>query len=287
MIPVNQFILGSSDPLLYPSEKMTNSIDEQIAFLQSQKQAINEAYRRNAIPNANNGTTQNQQVPTQGIWDAIDAEIAPLTQEQQNMLLNNQDYVNNYNALQSMVQAEVLNLVRGKIEASEDGKHLLEEQLKLVKLLKSKIVEVTNKEMELFKAFKEASNIMVEIGNVKEVIKDYIIKQLVSMGESSPAIRLLIPLAKRAITNNINSFDKFLKPIADKDGMIDIEGIFDEEMEVINNIDNFNFDIPFIGGGNISKGIISLEVPYVNKIVALNQTDLEVLKESLISLKTK
>lgn len=108
MIPVTQFILGNSDPLLYPSEKMTNSIDEQIAFLQSQKQAINEAYRRNAIPNANNGTTQNQQVPTQGIWDAIDAEIAPLTQEQQNMLLNNQDYVNNYNALQSLVWTNLL-----------------------------------------------------------------------------------------------------------------------------------------------------------------------------------
>ena len=40
MIPVNQFILGGSDPLLYPGEKMTNSIDEQIAFLQSQKQAM-------------------------------------------------------------------------------------------------------------------------------------------------------------------------------------------------------------------------------------------------------
>lgn len=162
MIPVNQFILGGSDPLLLPSEKITNSIDEQIAFLQSQKQAINEAYRRNAIAAANNGVVQNQQVVpqqpvNQGIWDAIDAEIAPLTQEQQNMLLTNQDYVTNYNALQSMVQAEILNLVRGKIEASEEGKHLLEEQLKLVKLLKSKIVEVTNKEMELFKAFKEAS----------------------------------------------------------------------------------------------------------------------------------
>lgn len=162
MIPVNQFILGGGDPLLLPSEKMTNSIDEQIAFLQSQKQAINEAYRRNAVAAANNGVVQNQQVipqqpVNQGIWDAIDAEIAPLTQEQQNMLLTNQDYVTNYNALQSMVQTEVLNLVRGKIEASEEGKHLLEEQLKLVKLLKSKIVEVTNKEMELFKAFKEAS----------------------------------------------------------------------------------------------------------------------------------
>lgn len=162
MIPVNQFILGGGDPLLLPSEKMTNSIDEQIAFLQSQKQAINEAYRRNAVAAANNGVVQNQQVipqqpVNQRIWDAIDAEIAPLTQEQQNMLLTNQDYVTNYNALQSMVQAEVLNLVRGKIEASEEGKRLLEEQLKLVKLLKSKIVEVTNKEMELFKAFKEAS----------------------------------------------------------------------------------------------------------------------------------
>lgn len=52
MIPVTQFILGNSDPLLYPSEKMTNSIDEQIAFLQSQKQAINEAYRRMRFVNA-------------------------------------------------------------------------------------------------------------------------------------------------------------------------------------------------------------------------------------------
>lgn len=76
MIPVNQFILGSSDPLLYPSEKMTNSIDEQIAFLQSQKQAINEAYRRNAIPNANNGTIQNQQVITQGIYERY-KEVLP------------------------------------------------------------------------------------------------------------------------------------------------------------------------------------------------------------------
>lgn len=61
----------SSDPLLYSGEKMTNSIDEQIAFLQSQKQAINEAYRRNAIPNANNGTTQNKDVDFDGdkVWE--------------------------------------------------------------------------------------------------------------------------------------------------------------------------------------------------------------------------
>ena len=84
MIPVNQFILGGGDPLLLPSEKMTNSIDEQIAFLQSQKQAINEAYRRNAVAAANNGVVQNQQVVpqqpvNQGIWDANDQEEKILT----------------------------------------------------------------------------------------------------------------------------------------------------------------------------------------------------------------
>lgn len=132
MIPVNQFILGSSDPLLYPSEKMTNSIDEQIAFLQSQKQAINEAYRRNAVAAANNGVVQNQQViPQQPV---------------------NQDYVTNYNALQSMVQAEVLNLVRGKIEARE-----VVEQMYHVKDNKKYIGEKydMNKAHEICERYKE------------------------------------------------------------------------------------------------------------------------------------
>lgn len=57
--------------------------------------------------------------------------------------------------------------------------------------------------------------------------------------------------------------------------------------KMTNSIDEQIAFLQIIGGGNISKGIISLEVSYVNKIVALNQTDLEVLKESLISLKTK
>lgn len=127
---------------------------------------------------------------------------------------------------------------------------------------------------------------MVEIESVKQVVKDYIVNQLMSIGDNAPAIKLLVPLAKRAISNNIDSFDKFLKPIADKNGMIDVEGIFNEELEIIKNIDNYDFEIPFIGAGNISKGIVSLEIPYVNKIIALNQTDLETLKESLISFKS-
>lgn len=123
---------------------------------------------------------------------------------------------------------------------------------------------------------------MIEISKVKEAIGEYIVKQLNVMGDKSPAIKLITPLAKRAIANNINSFDKFILPLADKDGKIDIEGIFDEEMEIIESIDNFNFTIPFIGDGNIANGIVSLDIPYVNKGIALNRTDFETLKELII-----
>lgn len=123
---------------------------------------------------------------------------------------------------------------------------------------------------------------MVEIEKVKDVFKEYIIKQLDIMGDKSPALKLLKPIAKRVINNNINSFDKFLKPLADENGKIDIEGIFDEEMEIINTIDNFDFTIPYIGDGNISNGVVSFSLPYIDKGIALNQTDFETLKELLI-----
>ena len=91
------------------------------------------------------------------IWDEIDAEIIPMSDEQKSRLLQNSDYIEIYNELQSIVQSELLNLVKYKIENTEKGKELLNKQLKIVKKLKTKIIEDTNKEMELFKKFKEYS----------------------------------------------------------------------------------------------------------------------------------
>lgn len=137
MYPVNQVILGG--------DSMFNSMDD--IDMQIQKM---EAYR-----------TKLQQMKSQGrqklIWDEVDAEISPMTEEQRNKLFKDEDYVYTYNKLQSMVQAEILNLVKGKIENSPEGKELLEKQLKTIKKLKSKIIEETNREMELFKKFKECS----------------------------------------------------------------------------------------------------------------------------------
>lgn len=60
---------------------------------------------------------------------------------------------------------------------------------------------------------------MVEVSVVKQKLQDYIVNQIDILGESNPAIKLVKPLAKRAIINNIDSFDKFINTIA-KDGKI-------------------------------------------------------------------
>ena len=80
-----------------------------------------------------------------------------MSSEQKNRLLQDQDYTSIYTELQSMVQSELLNLVKAKIEGSERGKDLLQKQLKIVRKLKTKIIEDTDREMEMFKRFKEYS----------------------------------------------------------------------------------------------------------------------------------
>ena len=55
------------------------------------------------------------------------------------------------------MQLEILNLVKGKIENTERGRELLNRQLNIVRSIKGKIIEETNREMELFNKFKEYS----------------------------------------------------------------------------------------------------------------------------------
>lgn len=93
-----------------------------------------------------------------------------MTDEQKSRLFNDEDYATNYNILQSMVQTELLNLVKGRIEQSQEGHELLSSQLRIVRKLKSKIVDDTNKEMELFRKFREFSKSHPEV-TYEEFIK--------------------------------------------------------------------------------------------------------------------
>lgn len=153
MIPVNQVILGG-DPLLGGSV-IGNSLDEQLQLLERYKQNLEAA--KQMKQQAQQPMPQ-QPVPAQKlIWDDIDAEVEPMTDEQKSRLLQDEDYVETYTKIQNMVSAEILKLVKGRIESTPEGKELLSHQLKIVKRLKSKIIDETNREMEMFRRFKEYS----------------------------------------------------------------------------------------------------------------------------------
>ena len=164
MIPVNQVILGGGDPLLGNS-MVGNSLDEQLQLIEKYKQNLEAAkqLRQQAQP------TQ-QPVSQRMIWDEIDAEISPMTDEQKTRMLQDEDYVDTYTKIQDMVQAEILNLVKGRIEATPEGKELLQRQLKIVKKLKGKIIQETNREMEMFRKFREFSKTHPEV-TYEEFIK--------------------------------------------------------------------------------------------------------------------
>ncbi len=150
MIPVNQVILGG-DPLLGGSV-LGNSLDEQLQLLEKYKQNLEAAKQMKQQAQA-----VQQVVPQKLIWDDIDTEIEPMTDEQKSRLLQDEDYMETYTKIQSMVNAEILNLVKGRIESTPEGKELLSHQLKTVRRLKGKIIDETNREMEMFRKFREYS----------------------------------------------------------------------------------------------------------------------------------
>lgn len=122
---------------------------------------------------------------------------------------------------------------------------------------------------------------MIDVTVVKEKLQQYLLNQIELLGESNPAIKLVKPFAKRAIASHMNSFDKFFDAIS-VDGKIDVEGILTEEIEAIKSIPNYDFTLPYFGDGNISSGNITLSLPFINKGVVFNESDLESFKQLLI-----
>ena len=143
-MPLNQFILGGDSMF----SNNLDDIDTQIQKMELYRQRLKQIKESQQIQNSQ---------PQRLIWDEIDSEITPMSSEQKNRLLQDQNYTSIYTELQSMVQSELLNLVKAKIEGSERGKDLLQKQLKIVRKLKTKIIEDTDREMEMFKRFKEYS----------------------------------------------------------------------------------------------------------------------------------
>lgn len=152
MFPNCQINMGYGDPLLAPRGfEQANYIDTELNRLEQAKQQLIAA--RDNIQLPVKGTTINNG----HLWADIDSEIATLNADQQKILANDEEYQAIDKELQMLIQAELINSVKDKVANSERGKVLLERQLTNIKDKKNKIVEESNKEIELFRKFQIAA----------------------------------------------------------------------------------------------------------------------------------
>lgn len=126
---------------------------------------------------------------------------------------------------------------------------------------------------------------MLTTGQLLTNIKEYLIVQLDSLSKSTPVIGIAKPLISRILNNNLDKIESLLGLIADKDGNIDAEQIVDETVNNIINANPFKINTGFIGDIEIGGGNIKINIPLTDKKLVLNQNDLNILKETLISNK--
>ena len=115
--------------------------DPLLGDYQQQRSQLIEEYRRKV-------EMQGSRTP---LWDKIDAEIAPLSNEQKKAVFEDEGYVAVQGELAQLVQEHLLKIVKPQIEGTEKGKELLGRVYDVAVTAKKKAIQQTNKEMELFK----------------------------------------------------------------------------------------------------------------------------------------
>lgn len=100
---------------------------------------------------------------------------------------------------------------------------------------------------------------------------------------SNPMFMVFRPIISRAINNNIGKLDSILKLVQDKNGQIDVEGILSEMTDnlLIAQVKKYSNDI---GGLEIGNGSVKIDIPFINKTLVFDSTDIEELKNNLKSV---
>lgn len=91
------------------------------------------------------------------LWEKLDAEVSALTDTQKKSLMEDEDYKAAQDELAVKIQEHLLQLVKPRIEATEDGQKLLQKVYDAAVVAKKKVVAESNKEMELFKQWQNYS----------------------------------------------------------------------------------------------------------------------------------
>lgn len=147
MYPQYQVNLGQTDPIITRGgiPNYYNNLQDQIDYLEQLKSDIDN--RTKQLPRKEN------------VWDYIDNEVASLNDDQKKILFEDIKYKEYDMQLQSIIQKELINLVKDKIASSSTGKQLLSDMFNYIKTVKPNIIAEANKDLELFKKFQIAVSV--------------------------------------------------------------------------------------------------------------------------------
>lgn len=111
--------------------------------------------------------------------------------------------------------------------------------------------------------------------------KEYLDK----VASNYPMIAFTKPIISKIINNKLGELDGFLGLIAEKDGTIDAQSLLSDMILSLTNTNTFSLPTPVFGDVLIGNGRIEIGIPYINKGLVFNTSDLEYLKELLTSEK--
>lgn len=118
---------------------------------------------------------------------------------------------------------------------------------------------------------------MVTIAELKEQVIYFVDSKLNELIGTSTSGKLFKPIINVIVKNNIDKADTLLNLLADKDGKIDVMSLISQyEDSLINNKEVSTFGIAEIGDGKIK-----LNIPYFDKTITLDSSDVEEFKDLL------
>ena len=122
---------------------------------------------------------------------------------------------------------------------------------------------------------------MVTVPKLIDSLQRYVDMQIEEVARTNPMIGFMKPLVKRAADNAISKADKVLVLLADKDGNIDINEIMSEMIESLMTTQPFTVNTSFVGDIVIGNGNIKVGIPFTERNLVFNVSDLQNLREML------
>lgn len=112
--------------------------------------------------------------------------------------------------------------------------------------------------------------------------KKFVCTKLDELSVGSPIISVVRPLITRVIENKMPDVEKFIKQLADKEGLIDVEEVMEEMVESIMNGNRITTHTETFGDMEIGGGKLSFDLPIIDKKIVMDANDLRELKHMIM-----